>query len=139
MRVDACEMDSRQGDGHSRAVAGLRQVGEKTMIAAPALALMLMTAGFAQPQANEIVHYAIGESRLQVCAHSWRGEGLIGVAGVMRKRLHDYARMSGCVPAPVQIAFLAHEWPRSYPTCARRFAAGALRVFKRCWGLGHRR
>ncbi len=109
------------------------------MIAAPALALMLMTAGFAQPQANEIVHYAIGESRLQVCAHSWRGEGLIGVAGVMRKRLHDYARMSGCVPAPVQIAFLAHEWPRSYPTCARRFAAGALRVFKRCWGLGHRR
>ena len=109
------------------------------MIAAPALALMLMTAGFAPPQAQAIVHYAIGESRLQVCAHSWRGEGLIGVAGVMRRKLHDYARMSGCVPAPVQIAFLVREWPLSYPECSARFAAGDLRAFKRCWGLGHRR
>jgi hypothetical protein len=106
---------------------------------APVLALMLLTAGFAQPQAKAIVAYAYGESRLQVCAHSWRGEGLIGVAGVMRKRLHDYARMSGCVPAKVQIAFLAHEWPKSYPTCAERFRAGVLSAFKRCWGKGHRR
>lgn len=110
------------------------------MLTAPALALMLMTAGFAQPQERAaVMDYMWGESRFQVCAYSWRGEGLIGVAGVMRRRLHEYARMSGCVPAQVQIAFLAHEWPRLYPACAQRFAAGDLRTFKRCWGLGHRR
>jgi hypothetical protein len=109
------------------------------MIAPAALTIMLLTAGFAQPQAKAIVAYAVGESRLHVCAHSWRGEGLIGVAGVMRRRLHDYAHMSGCVPAKVQIAFMAHEWRRSYPECAQRFAAGELWRFRHCWGKGHRR
>ena len=106
---------------------------------APALALMLMASGFGQPQAKEIVHYAIGESRLQVCARSWMGEGLIGVAGKMRRKLHDYARMSGCVPAQVQIAFLAHEWPQLYPACSAKFRAGDLPAFRRCWGRGHQR
>jgi len=108
-------------------------------VTAPVLALMLMTAGFGQPQAREIVRYAYGERRLQPCAHSRMGEGLIGVAGVMRRKLHEYARMSGCVPAKVQIAFMAHEWPRLYPACSRRFAAGELRVFRLCWGKGHQR
>ena len=106
-----------------------------------ALSAMLMASGFAQPQAKAIVHYAVGESRLQVCAHSWMGEGLIGVAGKMRRRLHEYARvpLGHCVPAETQIAFLAHEWPRLYPVCARKFAAGEAAAFRRCWGRGHRR
>lgn len=109
------------------------------MIAPAILAAMLLTAGFGQPQAHAIIHSAWLESRLDPCASSKLGEGLIGVAGVMRRKLHDYARMSGCVPAKVQIAFLAHEWPKEYPTCARRFAAGQLHLFRHCWGKGHRR
>ncbi len=106
---------------------------------APALIARLLAAGFAQPQAQAIERYSYGESRLVVCATSWMGEGLIGVAGVMRRRLHEDAHTSGCVPAEAQIAFLAREWPKLYPGCARRFAAGALGLFKRCWGRGRGR
>ncbi len=103
-----------------------------------ALFAMLLTAGFAPPQAKAVVHYAWLESRLQPCAHSRMGEGLIGVAGKMRRKLHEYARMSGCVPAQVQIAFLAREWPKNYAKCAARFNAGELWRFRFCWGKGYR-
>ena len=107
-----------------------------------ALSAMLMASGFVHaPQRAEVMRYMWGESRYQPCAHSRMGEGLIGVAGVMRRRLHEYAHVAAghCVPARVQIAFLAHEWPRLYPACARRFNAGDLSAFHRCWGKGHRR
>jgi hypothetical protein len=109
-----------------------------TIGAAQLLALLLATGVFAPPQAGAIVDYAWGESRLQPCAHSWSGKGLIGVAGTMRRRLRA-AEGPGCVSAERQIDFLAREWPRLYPACAARFAAGDLRAFKRCWGRGGQR
>jgi len=111
------------------------------MIAASALTLMLTVAGFAPPQAQTIVRYAYGESRLDHCAYSRLGEGLIGVAGVMRKRLHRFAHVppADCVPATAQIAFLAREWPKNYAYCSARFNAGELWRFRSCWGKGHRR
>lgn len=106
---------------------------------APVLALMLMASGFAAPQAKAITHYSWIESRLDHCAHSRLGEGLFGVAGAMRRTAHESAGVGGCIPVSEQIAFMAREWPRLYPVCAKRFAAGDLAAFKRCWGRGHRR
>lgn len=108
-------------------------------IPASALTLMLLAAGFAPPQARAVVAYSWGESRLQPCANSVMGEGLFGVAGLMRRAAHADAHVVGCIPVETQVAFMAREWPRLYPECSARFAAGDLGAFRWCWGLGHRR
>jgi len=100
------------------------------------LALMLMAAGFGAPQSRAIVAYSFNESRLDACASSWMGDGLFGVTRGLRRALHREAGTGGCVPAEIQVRFLAREFPLHYPRCAARFAAGALGDFAECWGKG---
>ena len=123
--------------------------------------LMLAQAGFAEPQAHEIARYfaratngpgaVAAETILDPCANSRLGEGLVDVTGTLRGELRRFATGFGmqsrapahpsvsCVPAEVQIAFLAYAFPLHYPECAARFEAGDLSAFQRCWGEGRGR
>jgi hypothetical protein len=105
---------------------------------APALIALLIGAGFAQPQAEAIAVYSNSQSgqQLDPCASSWMGDGLFGLTRQLRRDLHRQAGTQGCVPAQQQVQFVAHVWPQYYPRCAARFAAGDLRAFSRCFGLG---
>ena len=108
---------------------------------APALIALLIGAGFAQPQAQAIAAYSLtqaglDETRMDPCATSWMGDGLFGLTQQLRRDLHREAGTWGCVPAEQQVNFVARVWPRYYPRCAARFAAGDLRAFHRCFGLG---
>ena len=67
------------------------------------------------------------------------GDGLFGLTRQLRRDLHDEAGTRGCVSAEEQVAFVARVWPEYYPHCAERFAAGDLRAFRRCFGLGEER
>ena len=101
---------------------------------------MLMVAGFGHPQAVAIERYMEREAgpELDACANSWMGEGLVGVAGEMRRAYHRDLG-PGCQSAERQVMWLAREWPRRYPFCAARFAAGDLSAWQRCWGEGRGR
>jgi hypothetical protein len=111
---------------------------------APALIALLMAVGFGEPQAKAIADYSHsqanadqdGERRFDPCATSWMGDGLFGLTRQLRRDLHIEAGTNGCVPPEAQVAFIAHAWPQYYPHCAERFAAGDLRAFRRCFGLG---
>jgi len=108
---------------------------------APALIALLIAAGFAQPQAQAIAVYSQSQAGLDPdtmdpCARSWMGDGLFGLTQQLRRDLHREAGTNGCVPAEQQVAFVARVWPHYYPRCAARFAAGDLRAFRRCFGLG---
>jgi hypothetical protein len=111
---------------------------------APALIALLMAAGFAQPQAVAIEAYSHtqagadqdGERLLDPCASSWMGDGLFGLTRDLRRDLHAQAGTNGCIAAEQQVAFVARAWTTYYPHCAARFAAGDLRAFARCFGLG---
>lgn len=108
---------------------------------APALIALLISVGFAQPQAEAIAVYSqsqAGLDRYQMdpCARSWMGDGLFGLTQQLRRDLHREAGTPGCVPAEEQVNFVARVWPQIYPRCAARFAAGDLRAFSRCFGLG---
>jgi hypothetical protein len=112
---------------------------------APALIALLLAVGFAKPQAEAIEAYSYsqsgvdqdGERRLlDPCATSWMGDGLFGLTQQLRRALHQEAGTQGCVAPEAQVAFVAHVWPQYYPRCAGRFAAGDLRAFRRCFGLG---
>jgi hypothetical protein len=111
---------------------------------APALIALLIAAGFGQQQAAAIVDYSHsqsgidqqGERQLDPCATSWMGDGLFGLTRQLRRDLHREAGTAGCVPAAAQVGFIARAWPEYYPHCAARFAAGDLRAFRRCFGLG---
>lgn len=100
---------------------------------------LLLNAGFAAPQAGAVLAYAAIESRLDPCASSRLGDGLFGVTGDLRRTEHREAGAAGCVAPEFQVGFMARQWPRRYPECARRFAAGDLAAFRRCWGKGRRR
>jgi hypothetical protein len=114
-------------------------MGCAIMTAAALLSLLLATGLFGRPQAEAILAYSWGESRFDPCARSRMGEGLIGVAGTLRRLLHREVGTAGCVSPEAQVAFLARHWPALYPECAARFDAGDLGAFRRCWGRGHRR
>ncbi len=105
---------------------------------APALIALLIGAGFAQPQAQAIMAYSKTQAgpSIDPCASSWMGDGLFGLTRQLRRDLHHEAGTSGCVPAREQVAFVARVWPEYYPHCAERFAAGDLKAFRRCFGLG---
>ena len=109
---------------------------------APALIALLIGAGFAQPQAEAIAAYSktqaagVAESDMDPCATSWMGDGLFGLTQQLRRDLHREAGTRGCVSPERQVAFVARVWPQYYPRCAARFAAGDLRAFSRCFGLG---
>lgn len=124
---------------------------------AAALSLMLLSAGFQQPQADTIHAFmcraTCGDRNpahrltadLNPCANSRYGEGLVDVTRTLRGELHRFASLTvqavagsreGCIPAEVQIAFLKEAFPRHYPNCAKRFDAGDLAAFQRCWGAG---
>jgi hypothetical protein len=111
---------------------------------APALIALLIAVGFGEQQATAIEAYSHsqagvdqdGERRLDPCASSWMGDGLFGLTRQLRRELHAEAGTNGCVPAAAQVSFVAHAWPEYYPRCAARFAAGDLRAFRRCFGLG---
>jgi hypothetical protein len=105
---------------------------------APALIALLIGAGFAQPQAEAIAVYMKSQAGedMDPCATSWMGDGLFGLTRQLRRDLHREAGTSGCVSAEQQVAFVARVWPQYYPNCAARFAAGDLRAFRRCFGLG---
>jgi hypothetical protein len=108
---------------------------------APALIALLIGAGFAQPQAAAIAVYSqsqagLDQERMDPCARSWMGDGLFGLTQQLRRDLHREAGTPGCVPPEVQVSFVARVWPQYYPHCAARFAAGDLRAFSRCFGLG---
>jgi len=109
---------------------------------APALIALLIGAGFAQPQARAIAAYsqtqAAGseQEEMDPCATSWMGDGLFGLTRQLRRDLHREAGTNGCVRPEQQVAFVARVWPQYYPRCASRFAAGDLRAFARCFGLG---
>lgn len=115
----------------------------------PALSLMLLAAGYSPPQAQAILSYSWQESRFDPCASSWRGEGLFGVSRTLRGELRRYSlskrtqavagSRKDCIPAEVQVAYLAEAFPRHYPACAKRFAQGDLTAFRRCWGEGRGR
>jgi len=108
---------------------------------APALIALLMGVGFSQPQAQAIAVYSqsqagLNEDEMDPCARSWMGDGLFGLTQQLRRDLHSEAGTKGCVPAERQVEFVARVWPQYYPHCAARFAAGDLRAFRRCFGLG---
>jgi hypothetical protein len=105
---------------------------------APALIALLMAVGFGKPQAEAIAVYSHSQSgsELDPCASSWMGDGLFGLTQQLRYDLHRQAGTPGCVAPEQQVAFVAHAWPQYYPRCAARFAAGDLRAFSRCFGLG---
>jgi hypothetical protein len=108
---------------------------------APALIALLLGAGFAQPQAEAIAVYSLSQAgldqyQMDPCASSWMGDGLFGLTQQLRRDLHRQAGTPGCVPAEQQVSFVARVWPQYYPHCAARFAAGDLRAFRRCFGLG---
>src|ERR1700683_2167406 len=110
---------------------------------APAL-VALIAAGFGQPQAVATEAYPHsqsgidqnGERLLDPCAKSWMGDGLFGLTRALRRDLHREAGIAGCVPAAAQVSFIARAWPEYYPHCAARFAAGELRAFYCCLGVG---
>jgi hypothetical protein len=99
------------------------------------MALLFATGIFGEPQSAAVADYMQRESTLNPCASSWRGESLLGVAGVMRKRFHNDLG-AGCASIPRQIEWLAHNWPKLYPKCREKFDAGDLKAFDRCWGRG---
>jgi hypothetical protein len=105
---------------------------------APALIALLIGAGFAQPQAQAIADYSQTQAgnELDPCASSWMGDGLFGLTRILRRDLHREAGTQGCVPPMQQVAYVARVWPQYYPHCAAQFAAGDLRAFRRCFGLG---
>jgi hypothetical protein len=105
---------------------------------APALIALLIGAGFAQPQAQAIAAYSQTQAGpgIDPCARSWMGDGLFGLTRQLRRDLHEEAGTQGCVSAQTQVAFVARVWPLYYPHCAERFAAGDLKAFRRCFGLG---
>src|SRR5580700_5063649 len=108
---------------------------------APALIALLIGAGFAQPQAEAIAIYSqtqagSDQDTVDPCATSWMGDGLFGLTRQLRRDLHREAGTYGCVSAEQQVQFVARVWPQYYPNCAARFAAGDLRAFRRCFGLG---
>jgi hypothetical protein len=108
---------------------------------APALIALLIGVGFAQPQAKAIAVYSLSQAglnqdELDPCATSWMGDGLFGLTRQLRRGLHREAGTQGCVPAVQQVQFVARVWREYYPHCAARFAAGDLRAFRRCFGLG---
>lgn len=111
---------------------------------ASALIALLVSVGFAEPQAHAIEHYAVsqagyetdGEDILDPCAKSWMGDGLFGLTKDLRRSMHAEAGTRGCVPPEEQVRFIAHAWPEYYPNCAAKFAAGNLRLFSKCFGLG---
>jgi hypothetical protein len=108
---------------------------------APALIALLIGVGFAQPQAEAIAVYSLSQAGLDQeemdpCAKSWMGDGLFGLTQRLRRDLHREAGTTGCVPPEAQVSFVARVWPQYYPRCAARFAAGDLRAFRRCFGLG---
>jgi hypothetical protein len=105
---------------------------------APSLIALLIGAGFAQPQAQAITVYSQTQSgdELDPCATSWMGDGLFGLTQDLRRDLHHEAGTRGCVSPEQQVQFVARVWPQYYPHCAERFAAGDLRAFRRCFGLG---
>jgi hypothetical protein len=107
---------------------------------APALIALLIGVGFPEPQARAIAVYSSSQAgqQLDPCAKSWMGDGLFGLTRELRRQLHREAGTQGCVAADKQVAFVAHAWPRYYPNCAARFAAGDLPAFRRCFGLGER-
>lgn len=132
------------------------------MLAAAAWIAMLVGSGFGERQAAAIARFSAVESSpergafhlsmpLDPCAHSWRGEGLLGVTQRLRWELHEFAGAAdldhltfdvprgACVSASMQAAYLAQAFPRHYPVCAAEFARGDLGAFKRCWGEGHSR
>lgn len=126
------------------------------MTTVAAAVALLVGVGYAPPQAAAIGHFMwraahLGRSYssaalIDPCARSALGEGLVDVTGILRGELHRFASdpdvgnrsLTSCVPAAVQIAWLAQAFPRHYPTCAARFAAGDLAAFDRCWGKGRR-
>jgi hypothetical protein len=108
---------------------------------APALIALLIGAGFAQPQAEAIAAYSqtqagVDQEEMDPCARSWMGDGLFGLTQQLRRDLHREAGTQGCVSAEQQVAFVARVWPQYYPRCSARFAAGDLRAFRKCFGLG---
>jgi hypothetical protein len=105
---------------------------------APALIALLIGAGFAQPQAAAIAAYSRSQAGPDIdpCATSWMGDGLFGLTQRLRRDLHREAGTRGCVSPKQQVAFVARVWPEYYPHCAERFAAGDLKAFSRCFGLG---
>ena len=108
---------------------------------APALIALLIGAGFAQPQAEAIAAYSLTQAgldkiRMDPCATSWMGDGLFGLTQQLRRDLHREAGTQGCVSAEQQVNFVAKVWPQYYPRCSARFAAGDLRAFHHCFGLG---
>ena len=105
---------------------------------APALIALLIGAGFAHPQAEAIAAYSQTQAGPDIdpCARSWMGDGLFGLTQQLRRDLHREAGTTGCVSAADQVAFVARVWPEYYPHCAERFAAGDLKAFRRCFGLG---
>lgn len=101
------------------------------------IGMLIATGIFRAPQANAVADYMQRGSQFQPCAHSWRGESLLDVAGPMRKRFHvDLG--PGCISVERQIAWLAVNWPKLYPECRAKFDAGDLTAFQRCWGDGAR-
>jgi len=114
------------------------------MLTTSALIALLVSVGFPEPQAKAIETYSHsqsgadinGERLLDPCAKSWMGDGLFGLTQELRRSLHEEAGTRDCVPPELQVRFLVHAWPEHYPNCAARFAAGDLRVFRRCFGLG---
>jgi len=107
---------------------------------APALIALLIAVGFGEPQARAIADYSGTQSgpKLDACAKSPMGDGLFGLTRQLRRDLHREAGTQGCVAPDAQVAFIAQAWPRYYPHCAARFAAGDLHAFRRCFGLGER-
>jgi hypothetical protein len=105
---------------------------------APALIALLLGVGFQEPQAQAIAEYSSSQAgeQLDPCATSSMGDGLFGLTQQLRRQLHREAGTHGCVPAAMQVNFIAHAWPEHYPNCAARFARGDLRAFARCFGLG---
>lgn len=129
----------------------------------------LLLATWPQPQAQAVLLYMEREAGvdrhnlisgpLDPCAYSRLGEGLVGVTGNLRGELHRFAigqagasragseqsrssahaNSMSCIPAQVQIAYLAWAFPLHYPNCAARFAQGDLSALDRCWGKGRGR
>lgn len=74
--------------------------------------------------------------------YSRTGEGLLGVAGFLRRQLHAAAGVpvGECVTVEVQVSFFLREFPAYYPVCARRFYEGGdMDAVSRCWGRGEGR
>lgn len=98
--------------------------------------MLIATGVFGAPQANAVADYMERGSRFDPCAYSKLGESLLDVAGIMRTRYHAELG-SGCVDPKRQVEWLAATWPKLYSECRKRFDAGDLNAFQRCWGYGH--